>query len=109
MLDLKISILDSDILDPTNYASPRIGLTGTACRSSMTKLVSPRDIGEQAEYKLKQGKCFNVRQGVCILRALPSLGASHLQPPHQLHIQGGQQGGGNKLKNTIGDGGSTAL
>ena len=56
MLDLKISILDSNILDPTtSYASPRIGLTGTACRSSMTKLVSPRDIGKQAEYKLKQG------------------------------------------------------
>ena len=55
MLVLKVSILDSNILDPTNYATPRIGLIGTACRSSMTKLVSPRDIGKQALYKLKQG------------------------------------------------------
>ena len=55
MLVLKISILDSNILDPKNNASLRIGLIGTACRSSMTKLVSPRDIGKQALYKLKQG------------------------------------------------------
>ena len=70
----------------------RMGLVGAACRSSMTKLVSPGDIGKSWSMNVQPDSlCLN-RQGICILWSDAIFRPPHIHSNHKLHLQGSQQG-----------------